>query len=436
MKKWIIGVCMGLLALFTAFNGKAQSSSLEQELDDLKKRVSEIENRSDKPLSDDTFRVYWKEGIRLDSKDKAFKLKLGGRIMNDWAWLSGDEKLEAEFGDLVDGTEFRRARLYVEGTIYDNAEFKAQYDFAGGNADMKDMYVGLKHLPVIGSIRVGHQYEPFGLEEMTSSKYITFVERGLTSAFVPSRQTGIKIFNHLLDERITWAVGGFRSVNDYGDGSSEAEYNVTARVTGLPLYLDDGKMLIHLGAAYSRRSPTDDALRFRERPETHLAPRFVDTGHFAAESENLYGAEAAAVFGPFSVQGEYMQANVDAGDEAEFDPSLSAYYVMGSVFLTGELRKYKKSEGLFDRVKPKKNFLSKDGFGPGAIELAARYSNLDLNDHQDEEDGIAGGELDDITVGLNWYLNPNTRIMANYVRADLDEVGNADIFQTRFQVDF
>ncbi len=72
----------------------------------------------------------------------------------------------------------------------------------------------------------------------------------------------------------------------------------------------------------------------------------------------------------------------------------------------------------------------------GAWEVGLRYSHIDLND-----EGISGGEEDNITVGLNWYLNPNVRMMFNYVNADLEDRagipdGDADIFQTRFQIDF
>jgi phosphate-selective porin OprO/OprP len=74
--------------------------------------------------------------------------------------------------------------------------------------------------------------------------------------------------------------------------------------------------------------------------------------------------------------------------------------------------------------------------GWGAFELGFRYSRLDLTDSD-----IKGGEQDDVTVGLNWYLNPAVRIMLNYVYADLDDRdnvpdGNTSILQSRFQVAF
>ncbi len=105
---------------------------------------------------------------------------------------------------------------------------------------------------------------------------------------------------------------------------------------------------------------------------------------------------------------------------------------MASYFLTGEHRKYKESSGAFSRVKPKSNFLDGKG-GLGAWEVAARYSEIDLND---PDAGILGGEVRDFTVGVNWHLNPNARVMLNYVMSELHHVGDADIVAMRFQVDF
>ena len=380
------------------------------------------------------FRMYWKNGIRFETADKAFSFKLGGRIMNDWAFMSEDDSLKATIGQLQDATtEFRRARLYISGAVYEKVIFKAQYDFAGGSSDdhgghthFKDVYLGLKKLPGVGTLKVGHFKEAFGLEELTSSKYITFMERSLPVIFAPSRNTGIGVNNTALNKRLTWAAGLFLDTEKWGDeDDAENSAAATARITGLPWYQGKDRLL-HLGLSYTNRDATDDAVRFRQRPEAHLAPYFVDTGSIVADSENRFGIEVALVHGPFSLQAEYMGANVETPDGS--DPSFSGYYASASYFLTGEHRAYKNSSGTFDRVKPKTNF---GKGGTGAWEVALRYSGLDLND-----DPIQGGELEDITFGLNWYLNPNVRTMFNYVLADLDTVGDAEIVQLRFQIDF
>jgi len=400
----------------------------EERIKALEASVKRLETKIEAPQGSSDFRVYWKDGLHFESADKMFTGKFGGRIHLDSAWMSGDDGINAGPGKMVDGVEFRRARLYVSGMLYERIEYKAQYDFAGGDADFKDVYLGVTKIPVVGNLRAGQFKEPFGLEELTSSNYITFLERSLTETFVPSRNTGIMLHNHELDEKLTWAIGVFKDTDSYGNRKSDGEGNVTARVTGLPYYEEDGEKLVHVGLAGSYRSPNGGMVQYEQRPEAHLAPVFVDTGAFAADHATLIGAELAGVMGPASLQAEYMWADVDTpggGGNASF----GAFYVMGSFFVTGEHRPYKRSNGTFSRVKPKHRFGSDEG--SGALEVALRYSQADLNDGP-----INGGKLDDVTAAVNWYLNRNTRVMTNYIHSDLDTVGNANSFLIRFQIDF
>lgn len=367
--------------------------------------------------------LQWKDSFRLTSPDGAIALKFGGRLQNDWAFYSADAPLEAAVGEVGDGTEFRRARLFFEGELYDRLELKAQYDFAGGEAKLRDVYLGLINLPVVGGFRVGHYKEPFSLEELTSSKYITFMERALPiEAFSPSYNTGFML--HDKGERHTWALGLFRDADDFGQAFDREEWNLTGRVTYVPFEADGGKRLVHLGLSASEREPTADSVRFRSRPESHLAPRFVDTGSLPASGVRVVDLESAVVWGSFSAQGEYVQTAVD-GVGASPDLDFDGFYVFGSYVLTGEHRPY--SDGAFGRIKPSRRL----GLGPGAWEIALRYSSLDLTDGP-----VAGGELDDVTVALNWYPFSNVRWMLDYVMADRDGIGQADVIEMRFQVDF
>jgi phosphate-selective porin OprO/OprP len=103
--------------------------------------------------------------------------------------------------------------------------------------------------------------------------------------------------------------------------------------------------------------------------------------------------------------------------------------VQAGYYLTGEHRRYKTRAGAFDRQKPKSIF-GKDG-GKGAWEIALRYSTLDLNDGP-----VLGGKEDNLTLALNWYLNPATRLMINLVHADIADLGESDFLLARWQVDF
>ena len=356
------------------------------------------------------------------------KVKVGGRIMVDYMFPDSSKKLESTLGEpIVEGAEFRRARLFAAGMLYERIKFKAQYDFAGGDADFKDLYLELVKIPILGGLRIGHFHEQFSLSELTSSKYITFMERALpVEAFAPSRNLGFMVHNSVFDGRATWAGGIYKDAGSFGDAKENNTWNITIRLTGTPWFADDGKKLFHLGGAYSYRNPNNQSVRFRAHPESHLSPRLVDTGTITGvDSVNQFGGEMALVFGPLSLQGEYILADVDRN--SGMNPSFDGYYVYASYFLTGEPRPYKK--GIFHRVKPKRDFLSDHGIG--AIEVAGRYTSLDLSDK-----GISGGEIDDISIGLNWYLHPHARVMVNYVNADLDGVDEGSFYMARFQIDF
>jgi phosphate-selective porin OprO/OprP len=165
-------------------------------------------------------------------------------------------------------------------------------------------------------------------------------------------------------------------------------------------------------------------MQFRQRPESRPdGSRLVDTGAIPADSALTYGLEAAWAGGPFSVQGEYMATSVDVigGPDADFD----GYYVFGSWFVTGESRRY--SKGAFSG--PKIADANK-----GAWEVALRYSNVNLNDGL-----VLGGEMDNITLGVNWYARSGVRFMFNYI-AVTSEVAGVDndpsILQFRTQVSF
>jgi phosphate-selective porin OprO/OprP len=441
------------------------------------------------------WKVNWQDGLNIQSNDGKNKIKIGGRIQADFASISSNkpslvDQLEAEQGgnDLTGfGTEFRRARLFVEGTVYDIIQFKAQYDFAGGDAEFKDVWLGLRRVPYVGHIRVGHQKEPFSLEELTSSNYLTFMERALPNVFAPGRNTGILAFNTAFkSKRLWWGLGIFQDADDLGDSFNNfQDWNFTARVAGTAIYLDKGRKLLHLGLGYSHQFRNQDqfSLHYRQRPEAHITKvRPLDTRGAGlpgldAGSVDLINPEIALVWGPFSLQGEYMWSFVNARRDSiwqngaevggwnlflkEGNPTFHGGYVYASYFLTGENRNYELKSATFGRIKPRRNFDLQGG--PGAWEVAFRYSYLNLNSRVSSDPnalftprvGVRGGIENNLTFALNWYQTPNTRWMFNYVYADIGNrrfvpgmptnrytnnrnynSGPLHIVETRFQIDF
>ena len=412
--------------------------------------------------------VSWKNGLKFTSRDKSVTASLGGRLDYDFSWLNEDSDTRMyvlpmtgkAIGDQKDGAELRRLRLSFDFSVYD-AFGKIEFDVAGsesaiqdtvdeggtdtirtkkfktGTVALKDVYIGVNALPNL-KIQAGHFKEPFSLEELTSARFTTFMERALPNAFVPSRNAGVMVAGTVAKERMTYAAGFFRNVDDRGYTQDEGDGGAfTARVTGVPYYdeASKGRRLIHVGGAASMRN-LDSTHGYDSRPEMHLSSRYLDTDDIMADDELLLGGELAGVYGPFSVQSEYMRASIDRKGGSDVD--FWGAYVQLSYFLTGENRVYKKSSGTFDRVIPRQSYgQTKDGRrGWGAVEVAGRMSWLDLNDRD-----IKGGELRDCSLGVNWHLNPNIRVTFNCVHADLDDTagsegGKSSLVGLRLHLDF
>lgn len=347
-------------------------------------------------------------------------VNVGGRLHHDFTvGLDSDDALTAAVGDVDTATEIRRARINVSGDIGEVAAFKAEYDFAGdGSADFKDVTITLKDVGELGDVTAGHFKESFGLEELTSSNDITFIERSLLSAFTPGRNHGFAVGNSLADGQLNLTLGVFRNTDDFAvESGDDNAWNYTARLTSPVMNDEDG--LLHAGVAYTFNN-VSDSVAYSSRA-VHQGPTLVGTGDIAADQAGKVGVELAWGSGPLSVQGEFMNASVDSEDSS--DPSFSGYYAQVSYFLTGESRPYDAAKGNFGRVVPESD--------DGAVELAARFSSIDLDD-----EGVSGGEEDDVTVGVNWYLHKHLRAMLNYVFADLDDVGENHTAVIRVQADF
>jgi phosphate-selective porin OprO/OprP len=318
-------------------------------------------------------------------------------------------------------------------------------DFASvGN--IKDIWVAYSKTPFIGEIKAGHFREPISLERLTSLADITFMERALaTEALSPGRNLGIMGSNSAFEDRMTWAAGAFlltgsfSDVGDFNDAFTEAFGTaLTARITGLPRYEDNGRTLLHLGFSYSHQFRNDQRaesdLKLRTHPESRLTNEvLVNTGEFPTNSLDLLHGELAMVSGPLSFQGEYFRVFTDANTVG--NPRFWGFYGYASYFLTGEHRRYDRSRGVFQGVTPNHDFHFFEK-GWGAWELGLRLSYLDLNSKD-----IKGGKEGNLTLGVNWYLNRKTRFMFNYVHAEvrdraepLIDNGRANIFQMRFQI--
>jgi phosphate-selective porin OprO/OprP len=354
----------------------------------------------------------------FQSADSAFKYWLDGRLQVDGAVYSDSKNTNS----LANGTEIRRGRLGVKTTMFTNWLGEMDFDFAANAVEMKDMWIGYQGLHNT-LLRVGAYKEPFSLETLTSSKYITFLERSYIDNFSPDRHIGAGVTKW--DDRWRIEAGAFGQEAGQVDASGRNEgYAFTGRFTVVPVR--SAKGLIHIGGALSARWPDaatgadTNTFRFRARPETDISlTRFLTTGKIrAVDHTSYYNGEFASVYGPASLQAEYTKVVVRRLGSLP-NESFDGWYVSGSVFLTGESRNYVSSDAEFDRVYPRSRH--------GAWELAARVSHINLTDSS-VTPVVAGGSAMNYTVGLNWYINANFKWMLNYVRVINDADAKPDVF--------
>ena len=356
--------------------------------------------------------------------------------------LAGDAAAFHTTGNLTgfdDGAELRSARLFFRGewTLVLPIEYSVELGYTPNKFVLNNAWLRFPAVKFIGQGQFGQFQPPQGLDVINSSWAITFMEPAAPlQALAPGTEAGIQIGRPVFAERATWRLGIF------GNGAGGSDYGLVAtsygsligRATWLPFgkgTSGDGSVsrFLHVGLSTNFLLSASDTLRYQSRPESYIAPYVIDTGDMSANGAMTLGAEAAWVNGPFSLQAEVLHSWVDRteGDTPDF----GGYYVSASWFLTGESRPYDPTNGTLTRVSPRKDFNWKKKTW-GAFEVAGRYSFTNLTDGN-----VAGGRLNMLMGGLNWYLTPNIRWYGNVGRGRVTgtaQTGYMTIFQMRFAV--
>lgn len=442
--------------------------------------------------------IAWEGAPRLITKE-GWSFKPRGRLLIDAGTVSSPGALASS--TLGFATRVRRARLGAEGTVPGGFGYKVELDFANAAVGFADAWLSYAPTKAPVLIRIGNFETLNGLEQISSSNFTSFVERAaFNDAFVNTRRLGGAVA--VRGKNDSWrAEAGLFAAHSI-DGSLDNDGLIgAARLAFAPKAMGGQ---FHFGANFQYRdfasnaggvasasvgSPSTNQLaRYRARPNTQLTDlRFIDTGSFAARSDQIVGLEAAAIFKGLYFAGEAQWLKADtysAGDRAtglnafgggnvavvsQADPGFFGGYAEVGYFLTGETRGYSRSNATWARTKVL-NPVGKGGIG--AVQIAARVEHVDLDD-----DALAGGTTNDFTAGtgtlaplsarlgrggrqtsyllaLNWQPIDYVRFMVDYGRIDVtggpfaaqvDPLSalpvnqrkyGVDVVQTRMQIDF
>lgn len=385
-----------------------------------------------------------KGGITVKTDDGRFSASVGGRIHFDVNLFDDDEE---SFGALAAGSKLtpnnssaylRRVYFTLKGKLY-GWNYKIEPDLANDNnsgATAISFQEVTLSTDVVGGELIFGQFKPYrSMEDLTSSNDLLLIERpGTSSNGVFSKReflegVGYKypVMDGLLAEASVMSMRGTTNAANAG-----TEYG--ARVAYAPL-MQDG-LVVHVGANYSVENPTDSA---QAAPGT--ATNFTETFSYAgrrgptlnlgattgSEAIKSLGFEVATVIGPFFLQSEYVDSKMDQQQPAAIsDLDVKTFYAQAAFEITGEHKPYKAADGVFGSVKPLGEH--------GAFELVARYDTA-----KDDSLPVGGCSVTTtasatavaltgstqckgtaLTGGLNWYANPNTRFMFNYVTGEAD----------------
>ncbi len=352
---------------------------------------------------------------------------LAAIVLDRQHWLSQNSASEAQVGDLdiFEGGEIRGFRVGAVGTLRYFERPCVYTVFGATNAfdkgfeiEDQDDFTWFDYrldIPLSESISlsVGKQKEPISMERIMSMMQLHMQERtSVSDALLPSRNFGAVVSGSLPERRMTWAGGLFYNFIDSDDSIGSTPTQLIGRATWLPFISDDESNLVHVGFGL-RHSNAKQGLQYLTEPEFNKSPIFVDTGFIDADNAMQYNLEASWRKGPYWLATEYIKTDVDSSING--DPTFSGFHVTGSWIFSGEMRAYNHKSGILGPV-PVAQSVYQGGWG--AWEASLRYSTLDLTDGL-----IDGGEMDILSLGLNWWLSPIFNVNINYRYIDNDKDG-------------
>jgi phosphate-selective porin OprO/OprP len=406
-----------------------------------------------------------KKEDKVDTKKK-FSADLSGRVFMD----------VVDFDNHPDCVGLRDARIGVSGKGFEIFDYKVELAFER-ELRLTDVYMGVQKVPGLDYVRIGHYKVETGLSYLTSGRNSTAMERPTSvSAFNNSRRLGIGQTYLFTNDQVRWFNGLFLPTDintasskylNASNAATEADFELedagiiyNSRFSMVPYYDKDGERYFHIGGHYMYKNW--GVAGNRGLPGTLYVGGFnrANNTWFGTGTENVDdgtgaitryynqgGLEAAWGRGPLAITSELFAGTYNNGRD------VYGGYIEARYFLTGDCRPYSKAAGTLGNVKLKKNFLCVEdcfqtyhhgavkGFGVkswGAWEAYAQWGFVDTD--RMAAKGGSGGRATDTALGLNWYWNPNTRMMFEYVHCNGKEYGNTkkhdDIFGTSFRFYF
>jgi phosphate-selective porin OprO/OprP len=429
----ILAVAAALLALA---NGSARAepspaplkdddSELRREIGELRARQRELERRLDARDAAPNLSVPWfrfgRGGFVFSTADGKTEIKLRATINLDGRFYLGP-------GAAPDTFVVRRARPFIDGTLFGIVDFRILPDFAQGQAQLLDAYVDI-HPASWLHLRGGRFMVPLGLEWWQKDTTITFAERSLATDLVPFRDIGLMLWGEIGEGTLWYALVIGNGAPDGGngpdlDGQSAKDY--VGRVFLRPLRLVRRASFTDLGLGVAGSygqvtgTATASALPSYKSVGQQTIFSYVSGGTATMSIAPVLSAgdrwrvspQLYWYVGPFGVLAEYVmsvQHVSRAGQSMAGDVHNRAWNLTASFVLTLERASY-------DGVTPRHPVDFRHRWF-GALELTLRYSELRIGaeafpNFADATASVRAAR--ELAGGLNWYVTDTVKLMFSY----------------------
>jgi phosphate-selective porin OprO/OprP len=431
--------------------------------------------------------------LSVSSADGRFTAAIRGLFQYDTGYYSQSHAgslLPAAYGnDFGSGSNFRRVYLGLSGKVFGDWSYNLNFDFGGSGGTETPGRIQSVYLQYDGlapwAFRIGAFPPPASIEDATTPADTLFLERNspadlqrniaggdgrdaITILYAAPTVFGALSYtgNKVQDGAKSLQPGGVTTAPSQFD----EQQAIVGRLAWLPVNTADLHWLVGVNGTYVLKTPdlvanglanasttpingatpgvVVNSISLSDPPELTFDSNgfnLANTGALNAEHVSQWGVETAANWGSLYGQAGYFGFNVQrsaiayattAGTQivTPNDDNFSAWYVQGSWLLTGEERLYNPATASFTAPKVAEPFNINKGTW-GALELAARYSDTDLNDHENDPasvqvanvagaaagtrtfdfyNTVRGGEQRVATVGLNWFPNNVIKFAFNY----------------------
>ncbi|MDR1484244.1 MAG: hypothetical protein LBT09_05430 [Planctomycetaceae bacterium] len=415
---------------------------------------------------------------------KGFTRVIDGRVYFDSYNVSRQEGSATNAGRLSSLRNYnglRDLRIGVKGEGYDIFDYKIDLCFIeqtgsnGGGGDtssfnnaavnLKDVWFGVKNVPLLEYVRIGHYRLEDGVSVLTGGTNTTFFEFDGRD-FATGRRIGISSRHLWAKDTIRFFAGFFydRDIATRNRFSRDEDQGsiTNFRLTFLPYASRDskgkidGKKILFFGGNYSyydlsKSATGTQSASFNER-FAGLATDSIQQFTIPTGSYNKFGLEFAYQKESFTLQSETyanVYKSVEIGGAAK-DRTIWGSYITAKYFLTGDYRKFSADNAAWGGVSLKHNLdlrkindLNRSEW-IGGLELVAKWAYTDTSDLKGLPNTAFTGSVNDVTVGLNWYWSPQARWLFDYIHVIPSQQRGAagrdhsdtDIFAASFRYNF